>query len=189
MKFIKWILLAWVIHLCSCEDQSTTETDISQNSSVLVLLVDYNTTTFQGGKELLFPEQTEGFSIQYEQDTLVPAYVKLRYTELNELLFYVVTFVATTDSGIVYPGRFLPASSFAISGLEEIDYPENGFYDIYNPENEAYDYDTLWNAVKDVELVQNYLSKNPTQRIQLFLFKTTDTPDNRFWKWVLFLKK
>ncbi len=173
----------------------TPEGDIKLNFSstrktnkVLMLIVDYTTNAFEGGKELAFNDA--------ETFTIVPDYkepgdfgsIEMKYSELNQRLFY-GTIVWMGKGRIEYPQNILPANSFDRTVTADYWGPGKGFENVFNQWNTVYDYNPVWSSVQNVVMARNYLRTNPDQTIKIFLYTpSVGEGDPADWKWILFVK-
>jgi hypothetical protein len=169
---------------------SKAKNNSSNENKILLLKMDYTTNTFEGGKELLFQQPSETFTVT--DDYKSPGdfgSIKLFYSEINETLFY-GTIVWMGCGKISYPENWLPAEDFARTVTADYVFPANGFENIFNPQNDIFDYDMVWRYIQNIIKAREYLQSNPSQRVKLFLYQPSVGDGNpKDWKWILFLKK
>ncbi len=173
-----------ILLFSSCE-----EMERHYPSKILMLKVDYLTNSFEGGKELLFSQSSETFTIATQYDPPGDfGNIKLIYEELNKVIF---------DGDIIwmglghinYPQNILPASDF--DHVLTCDYyiPRGGFENVFNPQNTDYDYSPIWSSVQGLVKVRDYLRSNPDATVKLFLYTPSVGVGNpEDWDWILFLK-
>lgn len=168
----------------SCE-----EMERHYSSKILLLKVDYLTNSFEGGKELLFSQSSENFTIatQYTPPGDF-GNIKLIYEEINKVIF---------DGDIIwmglghinYPQNILPASEFRYVMTCDYVMPEGGFENVFNPQGAFYDYSQIWTSVQGLVKVREYLRSNPDATVKLFLYTPSVGVGNpEDWDWILFLK-
>lgn len=173
-----------ILLFSSCE-----ELERHHRSKILMLKVDYLTNHFEGGKELLFSQTSENFTIRTEYTPPGDfGNIKLIYDELNEVIF---------DGDIIwmglghinYPQNILPASDF--DHVLTCDYyiPRGGFENVFNPQNTDYDYSQIWSSVQGLVKVRDYLRSNPDASVKLFLYTPSVGVGNpEDWDWIIFLR-
>lgn len=188
------ILLLSIIGLligCNSDDDSA---GVNQVNQVLMLKVDYNTNTFEGGKEINFSEKSEVFSIinEYEAPGDFGS-VKLIYEEIDEVLFY-GTIIWMGKGEMEFPKSLRPASEFEVVLTQDYYYPGNGgFENVFDPndlfEND-FDYTEVWNSVQSLIKVREYLNSNPNQTVKLFIYTPSVGVGNPAdWDWIIYMKK
>ncbi|MEI6091554.1 MAG: hypothetical protein WCR42_13955 [bacterium] len=158
-------------------------------NKVLFLKVDFETNTFEGGKELTFAKETETFTIT---NIYVPpgdfGSVKLMYSELNDTLFY-GTIWWMGKGEMTYPKELLPADKFQVVLTEDYVTPKAGFQNVFKPYEGTYDYTPVWSSVQNLVKVRQYLRSNPNATVKLFLYQpSVGVGDPADWDWILFLK-
>lgn len=178
------LLLITLLFSCSKDEIGT--------NHVLMLKVDYETNSFEGGTEFNFPKQADNFTIINEY--VAPSdfgSAKLIYKELNETLFNgTIHWMGLGE--ITYPKSLMSSDKFKSVTTKDIVYPENGFENVFNPSNQEYEYvDTdTWLSVQHLVKVREYLKSNPSQKVKVFLYTPSVGVDNpESWSWILYLKK
>lgn len=159
----------------------------TQENKVLVLKVNFDTNTLEGGKEFTFDNQNETFTtnVVVQSNEADGGNIKVFYQELNQKLF---EGTQSWTGKIVFPGDFQPANSFVQTITANI-FPMPIFQNIYNPNNSVYDYNLVWNAIQDRVKVREFLTSNPNQSAKLFLFTEYDSAVVGLRKkWIIFFK-
>ncbi len=192
------LLLAAALSLTACDhhrghdrhDCDPTPTPPTAANQVLLLQVDYQTNTFEGGTELAFPTATPTFTVAPDYDPPGDfGNLRLTYQELNQPLF---------DGSIIwmgcgqmrFPQALTPAAQFTHTPLLNIAQPGGGFENVFNPDSITYDYAPVWNSVQGLTKVRAYLTANPTAAVKLFRYTpSVGVGDPADWNWILLLKK
>lgn len=191
----KLLLLVFCFFLISCyDDEINSETpnyfdeNISIGNKVLMLKVDCLTHTFEAAKQYDFETNAETFSIR--KDDQAPGdfgFVKLYYNELDQLLFH-GTIYWMGNGEIKSPTEMIPSNQFQMTQNENTVIPINGFENIFD--QDPFDFTPAWNAVQKLNIVRNYLAKNPNQKVKYFLYTPTSGMSNveDKFSWIIFLK-
>ncbi|MEL1244895.1 hypothetical protein AAEO56_11525 [Flavobacterium sp. DGU11] len=181
---------------CSDDNASTVDDNpINTENKVLLLKVDLLTNTFEGGKELIFPD-ADGFTIGH--DYVSPGdfgSIKLKYTETGGTIFD-GTIIWSGLGGMTYPEALDAPNTFsvmdnsgempALSQFETVNYLDEGEGVI--PPAEI-DYQSIWNAISDLQQVAAYRASNPNAKIHLFLYTpSVGIGDPHDWDWFVILK-
>ena len=176
--------------LISCEKNREPEIENTTNKVVL-LKVDFLTNVFEGGKELNFSPSCS-FTIS---STFYPpgdfGSVQLFYSELNEMLFD-GTIIWMGTGQISYPS-IDTASSFSTTNnsihipntnlFEKVMYDQNAYYP------DTISYSGIWNAISNLEIVEEYRNSNPNGKVNLFLYTPSVGDGNPAeWDWFVILK-
>jgi len=166
-------------------------------NKVLMLKVDLLTNAFEGGKQLEFDAAVETFTISADYN--VPGDfgdITLKYSELNASLF-AGTIHWMGLGQITYPD-FELSDTFtlmqgetAMPGANDFEFVgyggELGSPSPYYQENA--DVAAIWDAVDNLQLVQDYRAANPGAKVQLFLYTpSVGVGDPAQWDWIIFLK-
>jgi hypothetical protein len=180
------LLLLVISSSCTDNDDSLATTNTNK---VLMLKVDYLTNNFKGGKELLFSDESNSFTVTHEYTSGGDFNnLKLKYSEINQPLF---------DGSIIwmglgemtYPQDVLPATSFNHVITDDYVTPSAGFTNVYNPDMYNYDYEPIWGNVQGLVKTREYLSSNPNGSVKLFLYTPSVGIGNPAdWYWVIFIK-
>jgi hypothetical protein len=183
---ILFLLFAGLLLGCNSENGFVDDTP----GQVLMLKVDYTTNRFEGGTEFHFSRSSDDFTIAKEyKEPGDFGYVKLRYKELNELLFEGT--IHWMGLGVMlFPEKLEPARNFDSVLTEDYVFPVNGFEDVFNPQDLDLDYDAAWFAVQNLVKTREYLSTNPAQKVKLFLYTpSVGEGDPEDWYWIIYLKR
>lgn len=186
------ILLVTVITIFSCNSNSKPE-ETTKLNTVVLFKVDYTTNVFEAAKELEF---TENSNFTISSTYVSPGdfgNLKLYYQELNEMIFDGTiiwaglgerSFPTQFDSPTDFPTTDITSPLPDIDMFENVIYDESAFYpDVIN-------YMDLWNSISNLEILQEYLSSNPTGKINLFLYTpSVGIGDPADWDWYVILKK
>lgn len=162
------------------------------DNKVVLLKVDYQTHTFEGGKELAFG-QSAGFTIASEYEAPGDfGSIELIYEELGQTLF---------EGTIVWMGlgeRSYPESLLAVDDFvtvpEAVEMPsqtlfENVMYDEFAFYPEDLDYASLWEAIDNLQIVQTYRASNPDGTVSIFLYTpSVGAGDPADWDYYVILK-
>lgn len=173
-----------ILLFASCE-----EVDRHYRSKILMLKVDYLTNNFEGGKELLFSQPSETFTIRTEYSPPGDfGNIKLVYEELNKVIFD-GDIIWMGLGQIIYPQNILLASEFEHVLTNDYITPREGFENVFNPQNTNYDYSQIWSSVQGLVTVRDYLRSNPNATVKLFLYTPSVGVGNpEDWDWIIFLK-
>jgi hypothetical protein len=184
MKRIAILLSLVALFSVSCEKDKQN----SYVSSVLMLTVDYTTNTFTGGKELVFSEKSETFTISYEYAPPGDfGHIKLFFEEINEMLFY-GTIHWMGLGRMEFPQNLLEANQFKTVMTEDYVLPKNGFEEVFSQFEMSFDYELIWGKVEHLVKVREYLRSNPEQVVKLFFYTPSVGVGNpEDWYWVIFL--
>ncbi len=169
------------------KEQPVATTPHTVMEQVAVLKIDYLTTTFEGGTELPFAPQPTF--------TIAPTYrapgdfgnLTLHYQEANARIFdgdihwmgrgnlhYPTTFRAASTFPTTTPLLMMPV-------FEEILYG--------NPSALSGNTTDLWNVLKNLEVVKDYLASNPNGKIHYVLYTpSVGMGDPADWDWMIFLR-
>ena len=188
MKTTTFIALSLVVLLCqSCADNDAVTTTDNSNK-VLLLKVDYETNTFEGGKEFEFNTPANQMTLTTEYVT--PAdfgSIKLMYQELDVSLFD-GTIVWNGLGQMNYPNNLLPANQFESVNTTDFVYPI-GYDNVFNPNNTIYEYNPVWISVQKLIKVRQYLISNPNATVKIFLYTPSVGYGNPAdWDWIIFMK-
>lgn len=186
------LLLLFFAAIFSCKSNDDSQNLLEEKNRVVLLKIDFTTSTFEGGKELEYDQNSE-FTIDYSYNSPGDfGDVQLYYQELDSLIFDGT--IVWSGLGIrAYPEVILPASSFPVSAntleMPSIELFVPVMYDefAYYPEN--IEHESIWNAIRDLKLVEDYRSSNPHGRINLFLYTPSVGIGNPLdWDWYVILK-
>jgi hypothetical protein len=186
---MKYLLLFAVLFVQVSCDSTPDNYVINQNpNKVMLLKVDYETNTFEGGNETVFPSSTATFTVTNQ---VIPpgdfGNIKLFYSELNTKIFD-GDIIWMGDGQIHFPTSFLSANQYNfINTLVLIADPV--FENVYNPDNTNYNYSEIFNAIRYLEIVNQYRASNPNATVKLFLYTPgVGVGDPSQWKWIFIIK-
>ncbi|MFT3795056.1 hypothetical protein [Flavobacterium sp.] len=138
-------------------------------NKALLLKVDYLTQSFEGGKELVFPNNPN-FNLTWAYNPPIDfGSVTLVYADEGQPIFE-GTIVWMGLGAMSYPQSLVPASSFAIGGA--LPMPNNNaflFLD-YSQTNFTVPYAAIWDAIKNLQIVAQYRVSNPNAPIRIFVY-------------------
>lgn len=164
---------------------------IETTSKVLMLQVNYNDQVFEGGKEFIFNEPSNSFSITalHPVDNFDFHEFELRFTELDERLFY-GSVVWAGSGGMSFPTSIEQPGQFPPSNPNTIAIPANGFENVLDMSGITTGYEQAWSAVENLAIVNEYFITNPDQTIKIFLYTPSQGMGNpEEWKWIIYIKK
>ncbi len=180
----------FILTLISCsKDNDDIITPSTNQNNVLVLKVDYNTNTFEGGKELSFSSTISNMTVinQYVPPSDFGS-IKLIYQELNETLFD-GTIVWNGLGQMNFPQNLLNANQFDRVLTADYVSPNSGFENVFNPNNATYNYNSIWASVQSLVKVRQYLISNPNATVKIFLYTPSVGIGNPAeWDWIVILK-
>lgn len=177
----------FLISLSACKKEPVV---VNTKEKVALLKIDYLTTTFEGGTEWTFDKQHPTFTIRstYKAPGDFGNLV-LHYQEENAKIF---------DGGIIWMGKgalkhptsIRNATTFPVTtgtiqqpNFKEIQYMRGGLN--YPPTLT----NSLWQAIKNLQLVEEYLTNNPTGKLHFFLYTPSVGVGNPAdWDWIVYLK-
>lgn len=189
-KLFLFILLSILLGCSSDELNSNVDLDADAPNQVLLLKVDYTSNTFEGGAILSFKEQTESFTIENEYTPPGDfGSIKLFYKELNKQVFFgTIHWMGLGEAQ--YPEKWELPNKFSATSSEDFVQPHNGFVNVFDPQDQKPDHSKAWLSVQYLVKVREYLTANPNQTVQLFLYTPSVGVGNpEDWYWVFFLKK
>ena len=180
----------FILTLISCsKDNDDIITPSTNQNNVLVLKVDYNTNTFEGGKELSFSSTISNMTVinQYVPPSDFGS-IKLIYQELNETLFD-GTIVWNGLGQMNFPQNLLNANQFDRVLTADYVSPNSGFENVFNPNNATYNYNSIWASIQSLVKVRQYLISNPNATVKIFLYTPSVGIGNPAeWDWIVILK-
>lgn len=190
------LLLCLSLTLFSCSADDTAPVEIVPENKVLLLKVDLETYTFEGGKELLFPA-AGNFTIYTDYTSGLSGNMgnlTIKYAEVDQIIFD-GNIVAEGAALVNYPEGFDPPGTFALldepmavpqlSAFENIQLEEY----LIPTHNMGPIYPQIWEAISDLELVQAYRQSNPSAKIYVFHYASTlFGPGLQAWNWYVILK-
>ena len=182
-----WAILASLLTACQKDDvPSTRATD-----QIALLRVDYRSSIFEGAREWTFPTHaTLNFDMSYRQAwDLMDGNFTVYYREENVKLFDGNSMWVGTGE-LVYPTTFSPAASYPTTSSDAARPPFKQLQTGAAPAIDSEKEQELWNAIKDLNLVQHYFANHPEGKVYFFLYTPSvglgENPDD--WDWMIFLK-
>lgn len=147
--------------------------NIPQQNAVLnkamLLKVDYLTQTFEGGKELIFPNNPN-FNLIWEYNAPSDfGSVTLVYADEGQPIFE-GTIVWMGLGAMSYPPSLMPASSFATGGALPMPNINTFLFMDYSQTNFTVPYAAIWDAIKNLQVVAQYRLTNPNAPIRIFVY-------------------
>lgn len=173
-------LMASILFGCSFSDDESTP----EESSIVILLIDYTTNTFQAGAALFTPKVDFEFTeLPITTDITEPTMdlngsVSLTLSSTNEQIFN----GALSDEGdadIFTPAFVGPGSFFTL--VDELPFPTTlDIEDIDGPYQESFE--TTWEAIDKLNIVEVFRTEGAL--FGRYLYKPSeDVGEN--WKWVI----
>lgn len=164
--------------------------DKTQNSSIALLKIDYTTNIFEGGVVFQYPIATTA------SDSLP---INVTYVDPGDFGGLTCTYSPTGDiifdgsiiwsgtGNINFPTQFNSPSTFPQS--PPIPVPDtNEFQILHYLSNEAIDYTSIWNAVSQLDIVNDYLLSG--KKVGLFLYTPSVGAGNPAeYDWFIILNK
>ena len=163
----------------------------SSGTGILMLIVDYTTNDFVGGKELHFDKKSPSFTITHEYK---PAgdfgWMKLYYSEIDELIFH-GDIIWMGCGKIEFPTDILNVEEFAQVPTDDLRWPQKGFEPIFPVDtlwNEPnFTIERAWTSIQGLVKTREYLS---AEKVKVYEWQPSvgwgDIADR---KWIFFLKK
>ncbi|QYJ68656.1 hypothetical protein [Flavobacterium litorale] len=186
------LLLGLSLFMGACSDDDAAPLANQPDNNVLLLKVDMQTNTFEGGKELTFDD--------YDNFTIATSYIEpgdfgdivLKYEEANAPIFE-GTIVWNGSGEMTYPEALNATNTFATvttptpmpvaTDIELVQYSD------FNNYPELINYTAIWDAVANLQLVKEYRAANPTAKVNLFLYTPSAGAGNPVdWDWFVILK-
>ena len=169
-------------------------------ANVLMLTVDFTTSTFESGYEFILDKPAESFTIS-------PLYqspgdfggIELYFSEIDKLLFS-GTIIWMGKGSIQYPKpeKWLSPKDFEATDILDYVRPKNGFEEVLKDDyDEGYfkyfdeaAIEAVWGAVQPLVKAREYIEENPGQKVRMFLYTpTVGVTDLSVAKWIIFLYK
>jgi hypothetical protein len=190
----KVVILAGLLVFFGCSKEIEPEiqnNDIKADTlnKILLLKVDLMTNTFEGAKEIILSGSipaTDTLPIVTKyKPPLDFGRLSLYYQPSNELIFD-GTIIWMGKGKISYPDSFDTADKFAINE-KGIAYPGDSVFQVLHfPFQNEIKFDSIWSAVKNLKIVEEYRKSNKS--VGIFIY----TPDQGFgdpnnWDWFLLM--
>jgi len=188
-NLICFFIVTRMLLSCDGETESTLQSELT---NVIVLKVDFLTSEFEAGKELEFPP-SESFTISTVYNPPRDfGDIQLYYSEFDEKLFDGTIHWAGCGERSYPEEMDLPENFETFNGnlevpesdvFEKIQYHTTAFYP------ETIDYSSIWNSIKNLELIKKYRKDSPKGKIYLFLYTPSVGIGNPAdWDWYLYFK-
>ena len=161
-------------------------------NSIVLLQIDYVTYEFERGKELAvsaeIPDQDTTLPIVFEYQSPGDfGHLKLYYEPSGQMIFY-GTIIWMGTGRIIYPVNFNSSDEFPILDRTIPQPDDTQFQIIFPPEDYSDSYSSIWNAIDDLEIVEDCMSNN--KKIGLFLYTpSVGAGDPNEWDWFIVLYK
>lgn len=171
----------------------TNDSPRSNQTSIVMLKVDFTTHSFEGGTELVFPfSPTFNIATTYQSPGDFGS-VQLYYAEHDQRIFD-GSIIWMGKGEMTYPDSLASASNFQTDTCNTVALPDSSAFSKVMYSDHAYypdtiQYDSIWSAVSNLRVVSN-LFKSPTPPIvHLFLYTpSVGAGDPRDWDWYILLK-
>lgn len=178
-KILVLLIAAVLIYGCEAESNPTEE------SQMVVYLVDYESNAFQAGTVLNFSKLNISYDqleIDIEIDPIennLDGAVSLLYDPTNDKIFE-GSLNIDGNASINFPGMTPGADFYVIDNTVSL--PPNTMEDIGGPYNESVG--NIWNAIDQLGLTEIFVDNDPL--IGRFLYKPNETNVEN-WKWIIML--
>lgn len=159
-KLVLLLIAAFALTACCTGMDDGVPIPEPRSPYVAVLIVDDITNNFEGGKVYQYNQQYPTYNLTVED--VSPAdvgYIKIRYTEGNELLYH-ATQVFMASGEIIVPKPIIPPQDFERVLTEDFFALPNDAVELTNapsPEGKA---EEKWAQVQNLEVVRYALQKN-----------------------------
>lgn len=190
MKIYFYLILVVLISSCKKDEELQPE----QLKKVVMIKVDYRLNKFLGGKEFsFFVDNSTSDSLNIIRSYTVNDTIgtlTLKYGDNKDTIFS-GTEITNGQGKVIYPSSFDNSIFyFKLQGTTVTKPSNDRFQVLYHDLPEAIQYDSVWKAVSNLEIVSNYVSKNPSSKIGLFLFRPSVVEVNPGdWKWFLIFRE
>lgn len=190
MKFYLYFIVVVFSFSCKKDEELKPE----QLKKVLMIKVDYRLNKFLGGKEFsFFVDNSNSDSLNIIKSYVINDTIgtlTLKYGANKDTIFS-GTEITNGQGKVIYPTSFDNSIFyFKLQGTTVLKPLNERFQVLYHDLPEAIQYDSIWKAVNNLEIISNYLSKNPVSKIGLFLFRPSVVALNPGdWKWFLIFKE
>jgi len=156
-------------------------------NKVLVLKFDEESKDFNWGREYLYYDHPETFTVTINKEMNADGTVtSIFYKEENALLLKATAKHAPLEGEILIPEDFKPADYFERVTTNDFVTPMNGYKELSEDLLPEVHFENMWSKVQSLKNVREYLQRNPSQQVQVFLYKPTiDSSINNRWIFVL----
>jgi hypothetical protein len=164
--------------------------DRDTTNKVLMLKINCNDFSFDGGIEYIYNQPSNEFNIEINYDVVAnnPT-VRLKYQELERTLFY-GTILQNGIGEMSFPDALDDAQFFDTVETEDFVFPASQLYRLENYGMFTFEYAyMLWQRVQKLVKVREYLQSNPTQKVYFYLYRPNYynlNPETQYW--LIFLK-
>ena len=191
------LLLCFLAFFTACSDDSENQAVGDDNqlpvgNKVVLLKVDLLTNTFEGGKELAFPEN-DAFTLIYDYNPPGDfGDITLIYEEVSEPIF-AGGIVWAGMGEMTYPESIDAPETFSTINGTVTQPAESQFESYFNEEFNFYydniDYNGIWSSVSNLAVVKEYRESNPDSKVNLYLYTpSVGVGDPADWDWFVILK-
>ncbi|WP_330442175.1 hypothetical protein [Flavobacterium sp. C4GT6] len=193
------LLLCFLAFFTACSDDSENQAVGDDNqlpvgNKVVLLKVDLLTNTFEGGKELTFPED-DAFTLVYDYNPPGDfGDITLIYEEVSQPVF-AGGIVWAGMGEMTYPESIDAAETFSTIN-NPVSQPDESDFVLVSVDEPAtspflseIDYDAIWTSVNNLAVVKEYRHSNPESKVSLFLYTpSVGVGDPADWDWFVILK-
>ncbi|MGV3631063.1 MAG: hypothetical protein ACO1O6_07650 [Bacteroidota bacterium] len=186
-KTVLLFVVSLVLFSCLKENLDPVNLD-----KIVMLQVDYKTYVFEGGKEFAYFQDdtsTVNLPLNALYTPALPNEGRLSMLYAGDTIFDGTTI--WQGAGVrKYPENIDPQIHY-LRLESKIDKPaDSRFQVVFNDLGTEPKYDSIWNAICKLQMVNRYLLNNVKSKIGLFLYRPTqgmpDNPGN--WKWYVVMK-
>ena len=195
-KAFLFLIAAAMLVFVGCSnicDDNPNEPQNPTGTSILMLIVDYTTNEFVGGKELHFDKKSPTFTITSEYQSPGDfGWIKLYYSEIDELIFH-GHIVWKGCGAIEFPTEILKAEKFKKVFTKDLRYPKN-FEPVFPVDTfgiKEYPNSTIekaWLSIQRLVKTREYLLS--AEKVKVYEWQPSvgcgDIADR---KWIFFLNK
>ncbi len=186
------LLLIWICIIVSCKNDDENGTDSPSQNKVLLLKIDFETYTFEEGKELIF-ETDKDFEISsnylFAGDF---GGITLLYDGIEEKIFS-GSIIWNGTGEIDFPQNFTKPNDFQ-KVETPIEMPEVATFETIAYDPLAYypdpiEYQKIWSAVHTIAVLKEYRTSNPNAKISVLLYTPSiGVLDPTAADWILVIK-
>ena len=162
------------------------EVKIATNK-VLVLKFDEESKDFSWGREYLYYDHPETFTVTANKEMSAEGTViSIFYEEENALLLKATAKHAPLEGEILIPEDFKSSDHFERVTTNDFVTPANGYKEMSEDLLPEVHFENMWSKVQSLVKVREYLQSNPNQQVQVFLYKPTiESSNNNRWIFIL----
>lgn len=171
------------------------------NSSVLVLMVDYDTDEVVNGTEIFFHDSLQQFGLQAkldpEENGIDVFNLVVKHTKTHQQFFVGNIIDVGTSGYVLYPKAFRSGSTFPRIAAPILPVPKPTMENLTVEIPESANFQKVWNSVKYLKIVDEYRKANPSGKMYVALYSAfhadfVGTRKPPVWnenKWVVFFNK